>query len=127
MLLSTVFRILFTEAALQRRGQVLQTGMLSGTALTNLAHDSTHPINLLRVKDAAGILPSASNAPACRDDINRIEQGVLATDTNTSLEVENQRLKQQLQEVQEAAAQWQTLHSELHHFCVNKVIATAHT
>ena len=113
--------------ALQCRGQVLQTGLLSGTALTHLAHDSTPPVTLLRVAHDIGMSGKASTAPACRDESNGVEQGVLASSTNASLDLDNQRLKQQLQEAQEAAAQWQTLHSELQKFCVNKVIATAHT
>lgn len=118
---------------LQCRSQVLQTGLLDGTALTHLACGSAHPVSLLKVAHDLSMLDNTSTAAAnkTRSDFHkqgvsvRTAEALSASTSEARLEAENQRLKQQLQESQEAAAQWQTLHSELHNFCVNKVITTA--
>ena len=113
----------------------MQTGMLSGMALTNLDVASAQPISLLRVAHDLSMSGSISNTAARTHGNDDLQRGVRASNaealpssnSEAGLEAENQRLKEQLQEAQEAAVQWQTLHSELHYFCMNKVIAAAQT
>ena len=104
-------------------------------ALTNLAVANAQPLDLLKVAHNLSMLSSSSDAAARTHGSNDLEQGVPASNaealpssnSEASLETENQRLKEQLQEAQRAVVQWQTLHSELHNFCLNKVIAGAQT
>ena len=112
---------------LQCRGQVLRTGLLDGTALMNLAYANANPVGLLKVGLDFSMSDIASTAAAIKNGSENLRQGVSASPAEASLKSKNQWLKQQLQESQEAAAQWQTLHSELHKFCIDKVITTAQT
>ena len=106
------------------RGQVLQTGLLDGTALTNIPGSSTQSIDLLKPARDLSIPGSASSASAQLNESRRSEQMAPTGKADAALEAENERLKQQLLTAQELASQWQNLHRDLHKFCVDKVIAT---
>ena len=106
---------------------MLQTGLLDGTALTNLHNSSAQPIDLLT--SALDIsVPLHSHVAHKRLGSAYVpESSAAAGDANAQLREENERLKQQLAEAEEATSQWQQLHSELHAFCVDKVLKTAQT
>jgi len=40
------------------------------------------------------------------------------------LEEENAKLKEQLEKAQEAAQKWQSLHAQLHSYCVDQMLPT---
>ena len=113
------------------RGQVLQTGLLDGTAFTSLHSSNSQPVQLLKSglgtsmpsRDRA--IPQTESAPGQV----RFEEGQPASGAEVSVDAqaEIEELKQQLLEAQEAITQWQKLHAELHKFCVDEVLATAQT
>lgn len=104
-------------------------------ALTNLAGASSQPVSLLKVAHNSSMSGRISNAASHTHRSDDLQHGMPASNPKAlpssnsaaSLESENQKLKEQLQEAQEAAVKWQTLHSELHNFCMNKVISAAQT
>ena len=106
---------------------MLQTGLLDGTALTNFHSSGAEPVDLL--KSASDIsVPSHSHAAHERlASAFAPESSAAAGDPGAQLRAENERLKQQLAEAEEATSQWRQLHSELHAFCVDKVLKTAQT
>ena len=109
------------------RGRVLQTGLLDGTALTNLYCSSAQPIDLLK-SELSVSAPSRSHAAHDSSASSlAADSGAVAEYADAQLRAENEGLKQQLAEAKEAASQWQQLHSELHAFCVDKVLKTAQT
>jgi len=105
----------------------LQTGLLDGTAFTNMQGSSAQSIDLLKAARYLSIPGSASSASAQLNESRRSEQMAPTGKADAALMAENERLKQQLLTAQEVASQWQNLHKELRKFCVDKVIATAQT
>jgi hypothetical protein len=113
------------------RGQVLQTGLLDGTAFTSLHSSNSEPMQLLKSalvssKPSSGQpIPQTESAPA---EIQSEEgQPASGAEATVDAQAEIEKLKQQLLEAQEAAMQWRNLHAELHQFCVDRVLATAQT
>ena len=111
------------------RGQVLQTGLLDGTAFTSLHSSNSEPVQLL--KSALGnSMPRSDRAflqvESAPGQVHPEEgQHANGADVSVDAQAEIEELKQRLLEAQEAATQWQELHAELHKFCVDKVLATA--
>ena len=106
---------------------MLQTGLLDGTALTNLHSSSAQPIDLLKLEWTASAPLHSHAAHERSGSASAPESSAAAGDADAQLREENERLKQQLAEAEAATSQWQQLHSELHAFCVDRVLKTAQT
>lgn len=107
---------------------MLQTGLLDGKAFTNLQSSVSQPVDLLKSALAISLPGNYGGTPQAQvGESTNIEHGEATSNADASLQAENEKLKQQLLEAQEAAAQWQKLHTELHKFCVDKVLTTAQT
>ena len=109
------------------RGRVLQTGLLDGTALTNLHSSGAQPVDLLK-SELTVSAPSRSHA-AHESSASSLaaDSSAVAEYADAQLRAENENLKWQLAQTKEIVVQWQQLHGELHAFCVNKVLKTART
>ena len=109
------------------RGRVLQSGLLEGTALTNLHSSGAQPIDLLK-SELTVSAPSRSHA-AHESSASSLaaDSSAVAEYADAQLRAENEILKWQLAQTKEIVVQWQQLHGELHAFCVDKVLKTART
>ena len=109
------------------RGRVLQTGLLDGTALTNLHSSGAQPVDLLK-SELTVSAPSRSHA-AHESSASSLaaDSSAVAEYADAQLRAENENLKWQLAQTKEIVVQWQQLHGELHAFCVDKVLKTART
>ena len=109
------------------RGRVLQTGLLDGTALTNLHSSGAQPIDLLK-SELTVSAPSRSHA-AHESSASSLaaDSSAVAEYADAQLRAENENLKWQLAQTKEIVVQWQQLHGELHAFCVDKVLKRART
>ena len=109
------------------RGRVLQTGLLDGTALTNLHSSGAQPVDLLK-SELSVSAPSRSHAAhESSASSHAADSSAVAEYADAQLRAENENLKWQLAQTKENVVQWQQLHGELHAFCVDKVLKRART
>ena len=78
----------------------------------------------MSISGFASYLGRQSQSQSSTDRISEADI-LLESVPSADLQVENEKLRKQLQQAQSASQKWQQLHAELHSACVSKLLNTS--